>query len=145
MMTPGTKGDYAYNRLATAPDDPTTLTDNDAGINMAGYRYALIQAIPVNTNSLPAASPNAQPATSLVLGTSDPGFAVYFWSPTLGRFILDNNADAPQNGPASTAGVPEERTVEVNERIIYIALRNAPTGSQGVAFFIAAGRAVELL
>lgn len=138
MQTPGTKGDYTLHRVVTGADDPATLK-HEAAVNMTGYRYALIQAVPIDTDA-PPKDVTTWPGT-VALGASDPTFDVYYWCPVVGLYVRDHSWTPPTFTAAKGAAV----TVEVNERNTILVLKNAPTASEAVAFLIAGQRAVELL
>lgn len=150
MQTPGTKGTFILHRVATAADDPTqaALLDKKLGVNLVGYRYALVQAIPINTNA-PPPDPSKWKTAGVTIGTSNPTFDAWFWNETLGLWVLAYSWDSPNvhfGNYGATAGVPVDLNIEVDGRAgMLLTLKNAPTAGQGVAFFVSAQRAAELL
>jgi|SRR6185312_5256531 len=141
MQSPATKGTLSLHRVATAADDPTTFTDNTLAVNMVGFRYATIQAIPINTDD-PPPDPSDWPSVPVGLGNSDGAFDIYVWNPYAKLYVLNSSWDA-QGDPGAGAGKAFQINVEMDEMPFIVLLKNAPSSGQGVAFFVSASHAVE--
>lgn len=130
-QSPGSNGVYRLHRIATGADDGSAFTDKDKGVNLAGYRVVLIQAIPLDTDDAPN-DPAAWSGASVGVGASDPSFDVYVWSDAIGKFVLD----ASWTMPTVSAGDPVEVQYTVHGRIVMIGLTTAPEANESVAFLV---------
>lgn len=135
MQTPGSG--YQLHRVVFTADVPANLTDRDAGMNMAGYRFAHIQVVPIDTRTPPKKMEDWPGANVGIGAGADPSVKVYTWCQALGRFILFSTY-------VGAAGVPAEFDVEAGERIIFIALTTSSPADQAVAIFIDGQFSIEL-
>jgi hypothetical protein len=110
--SPASTPEYARHRDGvSAVENPITtpVTDSRRGMNMRGFLRANIQVIPS--------------------GGANPSVEVYFWSDEAGKFIRGHTTLARAGVGAD---VPYEFSIDVNSRIIFVAVTAIVAGAANV-------------
>jgi hypothetical protein len=125
--------DYNLIRFITAAD-AAPYTNKNLGCDFSTFVHGALQVIPVNTADIRLL--NTQPLPDLFTGaTSNPAFAVRYWSDDLGLFLPRAPA---QTLAAVGAGLAYELDLpNINGRRIFLECTGGITASQGVLIFAA--------